>query len=253
MANVRAAVLAAGRGVRMGGRGPKTLIPLDGKEPLLHYILEGLARAGVTDLLVVTGFGASEVQKYVTSKWNGEPTFVFNARWASWGNFHTVRLAVDQSPGFDLMIVNSDVVVPPDVYRRTVEAGGDLVLAVQRRRDLDSEDMRVEIHGDEVRQIGKGISMARSHGEYAGVSLIRPGATREYLEISTDLEWRRDTQGYYEDVYAQMAGNVDTRAVFVRGDEYAEVDSPEDVEAAVQVVNAHEASWQETTPQEQPA
>ena len=253
MAKLRAAVLAAGRGVRMGGRGPKTLIPVGSKEPLLHYILEGLKGSGVTELLVVTGFGATEIQEYVTTRWSSEATFVFNARWASWGNFHTVRLALDQSPGFDLLVVNSDVVVPPDVYRRTIDVAGDLVLAVQRRRGLDSEDMRVEVHGDEVRQIGKDISMARSHGEYAGVSLIRPAAARAYLEAASDLEWHGDTQIYYEDIYAKMIGGVDTRAAFVRSDEYAEVDTPEDMEAALGIVTQHEQSWGQAAPQDQPA
>ncbi|HEY7875548.1 MAG TPA: NTP transferase domain-containing protein, partial [Actinomycetota bacterium] len=41
MAKLRAVVLAAGRGTRMGGGTPKTLLPIDGNEPLLHYILEG--------------------------------------------------------------------------------------------------------------------------------------------------------------------------------------------------------------------
>ncbi|HET7483486.1 MAG TPA: NTP transferase domain-containing protein [Actinomycetota bacterium] len=253
MARLRAAILAAGRGVRMGGRSSKSLIPVGSEQPLLHYILEGLKRSGVEDLLVVTGFAAKEVQEFVGSNWTGEPTFLFNARWASWGNFHTVRMALDQSPGFDVLVVNSDVVVPPDVYARTASTGGDLVLAVQRRANLDDEDMRVEVHGDEVRQIGKKISMARSHGEYAGVSLIRPTAARTYLDIATDLEWRAETHGYYEDIYAQMIGKVDTRATFVRGDEYAEVDSPEDVPHAADVIARHRDAWEQPAGQEQPA
>ncbi|MGH2694695.1 MAG: NTP transferase domain-containing protein, partial [Actinomycetota bacterium] len=56
MAKLRAVVLAAGRGIRMGGEVPKTLLPLEDKPPLLHYILEGLTREGIKDLLVVTGF-----------------------------------------------------------------------------------------------------------------------------------------------------------------------------------------------------
>ena len=101
VARVRAAILAAGRGVRMGGGTPKTLIPVaDDKGPLLQYILEGLQKAGITDLLVVTGHRAAEVECYVTDKWGDDNlTFVRNMRYASWGNFHSVRVALDQSPG----------------------------------------------------------------------------------------------------------------------------------------------------------
>ena len=94
MANVRACVLAAGRGVRMGGAQPKTLIPLGEHEPMLHYILRGLKQAGIEDLMVVTGFQPEKIQSYVEQNW-GEATYVFNARYASWGNFHSVRVALD--------------------------------------------------------------------------------------------------------------------------------------------------------------
>ncbi|MGH2808943.1 MAG: NTP transferase domain-containing protein, partial [Actinomycetota bacterium] len=116
MAKLRTAILAAGRGVRMRDERPKTLIPVDDDRPLLHYLLEGLKSAGVKDLMVVTGYRASQIQEFVTGQWSDDVTYVFNARWASWGNFHTVRMAIDQSPGFDLMTVNSDVMIHPEVF-----------------------------------------------------------------------------------------------------------------------------------------
>ena len=245
MARLRAVVLAAGRGVRMRENRPKTLVPVGDEDPLLRFILGGLERAGVEDLLVVTGYGAEQIEAFVTEHWSADATFVFNARWASWGNFHTVRLAVDQSPGFDLLTVNSDVIVHPDVYRRTADTAGDLVLAVQRRRRLDEEDMRVQLAQDRVRAIGKHVKPARSHGEFAGVSLLRPEAARRYAQIATDLEWRAETSGYYEDVYGTMLADVDARASFVEEDEYAEVDLPEDMVAAREVIRTHRAAWGE--------
>jgi len=245
MAKLRAAVLAAGRGTRMGGATPKTLLPVDGREPLLHYILEGLAAAGVEDVLVVTGHRHDEIQQYVSSHRAGsDASFVRNARYASWGNFHTVRVALDQSPGMEILVVNSDVVVHPDVYRRVAATAGDLVLAVQRRRRLDEEDMRVQLSGDRVLAIGKDLLMPLSHGEYAGVSLLRGDATRLYSELSTELEWRAHTDLYYEDVYGLMLERkIDARAAFVDDGEYAEVDTPEDVAGAAAVIDRNSSAW----------
>jgi choline kinase len=246
VAKLRAIVLAAGRGVRMGGASPKTLLPLGDKEPMLHYILSGLRAAGVEDLLVVTGFKAADVQAYVDERWDADHlSYVFNARYASWGNFHTVRMGLDQSPGMACLVVNSDVIVPPDVYRRTVDVLGDLVLAVQRRpqHQLNAEDMRVELDGTHVRGIGKDLNLARSRGEYAGVSVIRPIAAEAYLQVATDLEWLGQTHVYYEDVYARMLDRLDCHASFVETDEYAEVDTPEDIPAAIDVIERHASAW----------
>jgi choline kinase len=241
----------------MGGTEPKTLLPLGDKEPMLHYILAGLKSAGVTDLLVVTGFKAAAVQEFVDANWDADNvSYVFNARYASWGNFHSVRMGLDQSPGMSCLVANSDVIVPPDVYRRTIDTLADLVLAVQKRpqHQLNAEDMRVELDGIHVRGIGKDLKLARSRGEYAGVSLIRPISAEVYIQIATDLEWQGRTHVYYEDVYAQMlspAGPVDAHAAFVEADEYAEVDAPEDVPIAIDVIERNSSVW--ATPEPAPA
>jgi choline kinase len=254
VARVRAAVLAAGRGVRMGGQTSKTLLPVRAHEPLLYYTLRGVEQVNITDLLVVTGFASKQVQEYVGSNWNHEATFVFNARYASWGNFHTVRVAIDQSPGADLLVINSDIVVPPAVFKRVLETPGDLVLAVQRREDLDEEDMRVRLARDRVLDISKSVKPVHSHGEFAGVSLLRRDAARLYSEICSDLEWGADTSIYYEDVYRMMIDRIDVRAAAVEPGEYAEVDTPRDLEAADQVIRAHAESWPPVTAAEpQPA
>ena len=243
MGVVRAAVLAAGRGVRMGGGTPKTLLQIGPHAPLLFYILEGIKRAGIDDLLVVTGHRAAEVEDYVEKEWSGTAAFVRNMRYASWGNFHSVRVALDQSPGHDVLVVNSDVIVQPDVYRRTADAFGDLVLAVQKREDLDNEDMRVELSGNRILDIGKNLRMSRSHAEYAGVSLIRSEAARHFKDLSTELEWQGTTGIYYEDVYRAMLDRTTARGVAVRAGTYAEVDEPVDQEAALAVIESHLGDW----------
>jgi choline kinase len=246
---LRAALLAAGRGVRMGGRGPKTLIPLGDGEPLLHYILRGLRCAGVDDLLVVTGFRSGEVESYVRAQWDGsQASFIRNARFASWGNFHSLRLAIDQSPGHDLVAVNSDIVVHPRVFEKIKRTPGDLVLAVQRRQGLEPEDMRVELLGDRAAAIGKGLAMERSHGEFCGVSMLSHRAATLYADIASDLEWRAETSIYYEDVYARMLDAVDARWAQVEDAEYAEVDQPSDLDNAAEVVERHARAWQEAGP-----
>jgi choline kinase len=224
----------------MGGGTPKTLLDLGDRGPLLRYILKGLKLAGVEDVLVVTGHRAEDVQDFVTQEWDGEGvSFLRNTRFASWGNFHSVRIAIDRSPGHDLLVVNSDIVIHPDVYTRVVETEGDLVLAVQRRQRLDQEDMRVELKGGRIAAIGKSLSTGRSHGEYAGVSLIRSLGQRAYGDEANRWQWKATTSGYYEDVYAEILPNLEVRAAEVAAGEYAEVDTPQDAHAATEVIDRH--------------
>lgn len=254
VAKLRAAVLAAGRGVRMGGVKPKTLISIGDHEPMLHYILKGLKAADVDDLLIVTGFMPEPLTEYVAEHWGeSNVTYVRNPRYASWGNFHSARLAADQSPGFDLMVVNCDIVIHPDVFKRVAATEGDLVLAVERRYGLDKEAMRVRLDGDRVRDIGKDLEMQFSAGEFCGVSLMRGVAQTEYRDFATSVEWQRSSSIYYEDVYKQMLDRLDARAAEVRTGEYAEVDTTEDIRSAIDVIERHRAVFNDSSNEPQPA
>ena len=254
MAKLRAAVLAAGRGVRMGGDKPKTLISVGDHEPMLHYILKGLRAAGVGDLMVITGFMPEAVTAYVSEQWGDDSvSYVFNPRYASWGNFHSARLAADQSPGFDLMIVNCDIVIHPDVFKRVASTEGDLVLAVEQRYDLDKEDMRVRLDGGRVTDIGKDLEKQFSGGEFCGVSMMRGAAHDLYRELSTSVEWQRSSSIYYEDIYKQMLDQIEARAAEVRRGEYAEIDTPEDVRGAIDVIERHRGAFNDSSGQPQPA
>jgi choline kinase len=249
VAATRAVILAAGRGVRMGGTEPKTLMAVGEHRPLLDYLLRGLRSAGLSDLMIVTGFAAARIKDFVSDTWDGEPpTYLFNARYASWGNFHSLRIALDQSPGLDVVVVNSDIVIHPDVFTRVRRTFGDLVLAVQTRPRLDAEDMRVELDGDRVTSVSKQLTLSSSRGEFCGVSLVRPRAARLYLEAATELEWRAQTGGYYEDVYDAILSRVDARAARVDEGEYAEVDTPQNVESAAAVLARHADAWEPSAP-----
>lgn len=224
----------------MGGGTPKALLPIGDHGPLLRYTVSGLKKAGIEDLLVVTGHRADEMQTAVTELWDGPGvSFLRNMRYASWGNFHSLRVGLDASPGMDVMVVNCDVVVHPEVYSRVLEKPGELVLGVQRKQRLDDEDMRVELEGDRVLGVSKKLIRGRSHGEYAGVSLLRGAAHRLYIEDSSIRQWRAETGVYYEDVYDRIIPRLDARAASVAAGEYAEVDTPEDVAAAAEVIERH--------------
>ncbi len=61
---VTAVLLAAGQGTRMKSDLPKVLHPLCGK-PMLWHVLEALKTATTEKPVVIVGYGAEEVRKYV--------------------------------------------------------------------------------------------------------------------------------------------------------------------------------------------
>ena len=57
-----AIIMAAGRGTRMGGDLPKVLFEAAGK-PLVRWVLDALAAAGIADRIVVVGYRAALVEE----------------------------------------------------------------------------------------------------------------------------------------------------------------------------------------------
>ena len=62
-----AIVLAAGQGTRMRSRLPKVLHPVGGR-PMIEYVLDALAAAGIERPVVVTGHEAAAVEDAVGSR-----------------------------------------------------------------------------------------------------------------------------------------------------------------------------------------
>ncbi|MBR2586247.1 MAG: NTP transferase domain-containing protein [Thermoguttaceae bacterium] len=65
----RAIVLAAGKGTRMKSDLPKVLYPVAGR-PIIDYVLDALAEAGVTEIVVVVGYRGDEVRRSLAGRVN---------------------------------------------------------------------------------------------------------------------------------------------------------------------------------------
>ena len=140
-------VLAAGRGTRLDAAVPKPLAPVAGV-PVIDRILAGLADDGFTDVVVVTGHRADEVESHV-----GEvaPTVRFNRQPEPAGTADALLAARQLVGEHGLLVTWGDVIVPAGTYRRTVDAaaGNDGALAINHLDDLAAGGA-VSIDGDRV-------------------------------------------------------------------------------------------------------
>jgi bifunctional UDP-N-acetylglucosamine pyrophosphorylase/glucosamine-1-phosphate N-acetyltransferase len=114
--SLRACVLAAGKGTRMGGDRPKVLFEAGGR-PLIEWCLRALSAAGVDETVVVVGFGKDDVIRSL-------PTGV---RWAEQspqlGTGHAVMCARPQFPSDDsptpILVVCGDMpLLKAESFRR---------------------------------------------------------------------------------------------------------------------------------------
>jgi choline kinase len=229
-------VLAAGLGSRLGGV-PKALYELDG-EPLLGRAASVLAGLGIDRMVVVTGHGAGAVEDW----WQSQPRplqaeFLHNPRYADLNNFHTLALACEELPPGRLLALNADIVFHAGVVADALAAGGELTLAVEKGR-VDAEALKVRIDGGRVRELGKHLAAEASFGEFIGVSVLDDAGRSAYRKAAAHALRAGETTPYYEDIFSRICGHVDARVSSVAAGAWAEIDTPDDVPAALAVARS---------------
>jgi choline kinase len=204
-------VLAAGPGRRLHPLTealPKTLLPLGDGRTILDLALANLSAAGLDDVVVVTGFAAERVEERAAElerRHGVRLELLFNERAEEWNNAYSLWLARESFAG-GALLVNGDTVHPGSVEQTLLAARGpDVLLAVDREKELGEEAMKVLLtKTGALRRISKEIEPASAAGEYIGVALIEPAAA-EPLADALEATWRRDPSLYYEDGFQELA------------------------------------------------
>lgn len=189
--------------------------------------------------MVVTGHGDDQVRDW----WASTPRplraqFVHNPRYADLNNFYTLEIACTQAAPGRLLVLNSDIVFADQVVADAEAAGGDLTLAVETGR-VDDEALKVRLVDGHVRELGKHIPHTEAHGEFIGVSLLSDLGRQRYVEAAGRARDGGEHSLYYEDVYSRICDSVDSRVSSVAAAAWAEIDAPQDVPAAREVVQAN--------------
>ncbi len=134
MSLTRAGIFAAGDGLRLRGKkeggGPIKPMALVGDRPLCHWVVSGLAHAGITRMAFLTNSRGQEAQKSLAQSFPGlEWTFLTQDTASSWESFCLVasRLAAAREP---FVMSTVDALVPPaEVKRFLAQASLELARA----------------------------------------------------------------------------------------------------------------------------
>ncbi|MCX7599015.1 MAG: sugar phosphate nucleotidyltransferase [Armatimonadetes bacterium] len=186
---MRGVIVAAGEGKRMRPITywrPKPLVPV-ADAPIIVHIIRGFVAAGVTDICVVVGHLRDQIVAALGdgSQWGANLTY--RVQEAPRGTADAVLLARDFLKDGPFMLSWGDILVPPDHYRRVVEAheGADGVLSVNVVED-PWEGAAVYVEGGFVERIIEKPPRGASKTNFnnAGILVLPP----EVLEIAATLE-----------------------------------------------------------------
>ncbi len=255
---MKAIIVAAGRGRRLGPETadiPKCMVEVAGR-PILHRQLEALARAGVTDFVVVRGYLGDRIVA------PGFPLrFIENPDWANNNILASLFFAADEMN--DAFVFSySDIVFAPAYATEIVQSAGDIALVIDRRwretyvgraqhpiSEAELASVKQTEIGPVVSRVGKTVvSPDAAVGEFIGLAKFSAagGAALkrvwdDALALGLDQPFGRAArlrQAYLSDALNALAdrGTPPLSPLFVDG-RWREIDTEEDLARAHAVVD----------------
>jgi choline kinase len=231
-----AVILAAGVGSRLRpltDDKPKALVEVSGRH-ILGRAMDALTAAGVERLVIASGYREDALVEAL----RGAPfdvRFRHNARFESTQNSVSLALCRDALEGEAFFRLDGDLVFDPAILSRLESARAPLVAAVDGRRALDAEAMKVRVDpaSGRIAAFGKGIAVAEAAGESIGIEHVSRELGPRLFDALDDAIRRGDTHLYYEDVYSRMIeSGLHAVGVEVGDLRWCEIDCIEDLASA---------------------
>lgn len=238
-------ILAAGMAKRLRpltDTRPKCLLKV-GERTLLQRTVDAMLAAGVTELVVVTGYRANMIRDFLTDRYlspaaDDAPSaitihFIDNPDYAHNNNIFSLWLTRPFTDGHDFLLMDSDILCDPAAVVRIAQEPVS-ALAVNRH-DLGEEEMKVVVDSDmRITEISKTCRPEDAIGESVGIEHI----TADYSEaLYRELDQMILQEGlvdiFYERAFERLIPQGHTFRVVDTTDYFSyELDTPEDYQRA---------------------
>jgi choline kinase len=174
---MRAILLAAGRGRRMGSAEPKCLISIEDRT-LLERHLANMAEAGISALTLVVGYEKERILAALAELPRALPVeIVENPRFVH-GSIVSLQVAGDRLLD-GAVWMDADVLYPAALLRRLVASPHESCVLLDGRSEESGEEMMVGVKDGRVakiaRRVGSGWEFA---GESVGFTKVGPSGGR---------------------------------------------------------------------------
>jgi choline kinase len=230
-----AVILVAGVGARLRpltNDRPKALMDLGG-ETILNRAIRLLIGHGVQEIVLATGYREDQIRTALSFV-DTRISYFRNEAFETTQNSVSLGLCRTALRGKSFFKLDGDVVFQPDVLTRLTASRADLSVAVDSKRALDAEAMKVRAEGGVISAFGKEIPLSAAHAETIGIERLTSGAGDRVLSRIASAMAAGSRDQYYEHFYSELVaeGALSAQAIEVGDLAWSEVDTFADLESA---------------------
>ena len=231
---MRAVILAAGVGRRLGHDKPKILLDFGGRT-LLERHLAILAALGVQDVVIGIGHQALAIERALAALGQTDISTIYNPDFEQGSILTLWRVRDALTAGGPVLLMDGDVLYDRRVLEPLVETHHADCLLVDRAYEPGDEPVKVGVAGGVPTDFGKTIDPAvEPYGESVGFFRLSEGTANALVETAGRMIDEGGSERPMEDTVAAILRSARPPFGFedVTGLPWIEIDFPEDVERA---------------------
>ena len=235
-------ILAAGMAKRLRpltDYRPKCLLSV-GSRTLLQRTVDGIIAAGITELVVVTGYRAQMLRDFLTQTYPSLTIhFIDNPDYAHNNNIFSLWLTRPYTEGKDFLLLDSDILFDPQIIPTLLATEGN-ALALNRH-ELGDEEIKVIVDQDNrVVEISKTCSPQEAIGESVGIEKMTAAySSALFQELVQMIEGEGLIDIFYERAFERLIPQGHTFRIVDTTDLFSiELDTVEDFENAKKLIPA---------------
>ena len=158
---------------------------------------------------------------------------IFNPFFKVADNTGSLYMAREELSG-DCLVWNGDTLVSDALMKRVLDNDrAGICVTIDRKPDYDDDDMKVVEEGGRLKAIGKRLDRGGVNAELIGLLAFRGGGAEQFrTAIEGALRTPEGTTIWYLRVIHSLAQQTDVWTLDISGEQWGEVDFPEDVTAA---------------------
>lgn len=161
--------------------------------------------AGISRLVVVTGYCEEMIRTFLTDKYPQlDIKFIYNKDYTTTNNIYSLWLAREEVAGKEFLLLDSDILFDGEIIKRLFAAAGS-TLALNSHK-LGEEEIKVILDENKlVKEISKTCSIESAVGESVGIEKM----TAEYSEalfkeLETMIEGEGQDNVFYEKAFERL-------------------------------------------------
>jgi len=225
-------ILCAGYGSRLGNitkDTPKCLIDISGKCSL-GRMLKNFKYSGINKIIIISGYWSSTIESYILSEEFADLDInvIYNANWENTNNAYSLRMAVCYQ----------------DLIKELIDYPNKNAMGIVRKKELNEEDMKVQLDGGKVAKVSKELPINQSFGEFTGIFKMSRKLT-PFFKDDLDIVLSKNPNAWFEHALVGLCEQKSMWAKDVSHYPYIEIDFPEDLAEAIDRFPYDQPVWEQ--------